>query len=97
MVLRGLFKPHKNKTYDYTPRYYNARKERLENLMKAKEAKSDEDYIKGYRRKTFREDWRTKKSQSMDVNRRLRLMVIVIFLFIFAYAAMKYGKLDFLL
>ena len=96
MQLKSLFKAHRNKTYDYTPRYYNARKERLDNLVKAKTSKSDADYLKGYRKKTFRDDWKTKKSESIDVNRRMRLLVIFVFLLIFAYTAIKYGKLDFL-
>ncbi len=96
MRLTTLFKLNKNKSYNYTPRYYNERKERLENLKKQKAAKPDQEYFKGYRRKSFREDWKTVKSMDRGRNSQLRFFVILIFLLIFAYAAIKYGKLDFL-
>ena len=96
MALRSMFKAHKNKTYNYAPRFYNARKERLDNLLKEKEVKSDAEYVKGYRRSSYRDGWKTQKSKGLNVNRRLRFIVILIFLLIFAYAAIKYGKLDFL-
>lgn len=96
MRLPTLFKQNRNKTYNYTPRYYNERKERLENLMKKKGQKTDADYLKGYRRKSFREDWKTEKGMQDSRNSRLRFFVVLIFLLILAYAAVKYGKLDFL-
>ncbi|MEB8329593.1 hypothetical protein OO009_09505 [Flavobacteriaceae bacterium KMM 6897] len=94
MRLPSLFKLSRNKSYNYSPRYYNERKERLEKLRKSKEAKPDQEYFSGYRKKSFREDWRTVKSVQSDRNRRLRFIVILIFLLIFAYAAVKYGKID---
>ncbi|MEK6154928.1 hypothetical protein WIW50_16785 [Flavobacteriaceae bacterium 3-367] len=96
MRLPTLFKQHRNKSYNYTPRYYDERKERIENLRKEKAARSDTEYFKGYRRKSFREDWKTIKSMDRNRNSQLRFFIILIFLLIFAYAAIKYGKLDFL-
>jgi hypothetical protein len=96
MRLPSLFRLHRNKTYNYTPRYYDERKERLDNLRKQKEAKNDKDYFKGYRKKSFREDWKTVKSMDRNRNSRLRFIIILILLFMFAYATIKYGKIDFI-
>lgn len=96
MGLPSFFKQQRNKTFNYTPRYYDERKERLEKLQSQREAKGDTDYFKGYRRKSFREDWRTVKSMDRNRNSRLRFIIILILLFMFAYAALKYGKIDFL-
>ncbi|WP_224490038.1 hypothetical protein [Robertkochia flava] len=94
MKLPSLFKQRGNKTYSYTPRYYDERKERLEELKRKKEAHSDEDYFKGYRRKSFREDWKAQRRSSTSMNTRIRLVVIVIFLFMFAYVALRSINLD---
>ncbi|MCM5662724.1 hypothetical protein [Galbibacter mesophilus] len=94
MGLPSLFKTRGNKSYNYTPRYYDERKERLEELKKSKEKRSDDEYFKGYRRKSFRDDWKTvRKSRSND-NSRLRLVVIFIILLMFAIAAIRYINLD---
>ncbi|NER12143.1 hypothetical protein GWK08_01700 [Leptobacterium flavescens] len=94
MRLPTLFKQQKNKTYNYTPRYYDERKERLENLMQRKEVKDDEDYFKGYRRKSYREDWKTIRKKGADKDARLRLYVIVILLLMFTLVALRYVNLD---
>lgn len=94
MKLPSLFKQRGNKTYSYTPRYYNERKERLEELKRSKEARSDEDYFKGYRRKSFRDDWKSQRKASTSINTRVRFFVILIFLFMFAYVALRSINLD---
>jgi len=96
MRLPSFFKPQRNKTYNYTPRYYDERKERLDKLRKQKEAEKDTDYFRVYRKKSFREDWKTVKSMDRNKNSRLRFIIILILLFMFAYAAIKYGKIDFI-
>lgn len=94
MRLPTLFKQNKNKSFNYTPRYYDARKERLENLKKQKEVKTDEDYFTGYRKKSYRDDWKSVKSNKTDKDSRLRLYAIIILLFMFALVALKYINLD---
>ncbi len=96
MRLPSFFKQQRNKTYNYKPRYYDERKERMDKLRKQKEAERDTDYFKEYRKKSFREDWKTVKSMDRNKNSRLRFIIILILLFMFAYAAIKYGKIDFL-
>ena len=94
MRLPSLFKQHKNKSYNYTPRYYDERKERIENLIKQKEAKTNDDYFGGYRRKSYREDWKSVRNKKTDKDARLRLYVIVILLMMFTYVALRYVNLD---
>ena len=95
MRLPTLFKQNRNNYYNYKPRYYNARKERIENLKKAKEARLSEEKLKGaHRKRNFREEWETMKSMDRSQNSQLRFVIILIFLLFFAYAVIKYGKLD---
>ncbi|EIJ39249.1 hypothetical protein [Galbibacter orientalis] len=94
MRLPSLFKTSANKSYNYTPRYYDERKERLEELKKSKEKRSDEEYFKGYRRKAYRDDWKTVRSTSSSMNSRIRFIVILIFLLMFAMVAVRYINLD---
>lgn len=94
MKLPTLFKQRGNKSYGYTPRYYDERKERLEELKKKHEPRSDEDYFKGYRRKSFREDWKTQRKSATSLNGRIRFLVILAFLIMFAYVALRTINLD---
>ncbi|WP_340073925.1 hypothetical protein [Leptobacterium sp. I13] len=94
MKLPSLFKQRKNKTFNYTPRYYDERKERLEKLKQSKEKRSDEDYFRGYRKKSYRKDWKAARNKKTDKDSRIRFFVILIFLLMFVLAALKYINLD---
>ncbi|WP_340066951.1 hypothetical protein [Ascidiimonas aurantiaca] len=94
MKLPTLFRQQGNKTFNYTPRYYNERKERLENLMQKKDIRQDEDYFRGYRKKSYREDWKSARNSKADKDSRIRFYVILAFLLMFALAALKYINLD---
>ena len=98
MRLPTLFKLERNKSYGYAPRYYNERKERIEQLKREKEAASaSQNIFRTHGPKSFREDWRKAKSQSMEKNRRIRLLVIFIFLLLGFYTAIQMGAIDFVL
>lgn len=93
MKLRVLFKQHRNKSFNYKPRYYDERKERLDNMKQKYEIKSDAEYrIK--RRTSFRDDWKSERKELDDNNSRRRLLVIFIFLAMGAYALLRYSNLD---
>lgn len=94
MKLPTLFKQQGNKSYSYTPRYYDERKERLEKLKDKHAERSDREYFEGYRRKSFREDWKATRKAKSDKNTKLRLVVIFILLLMFAYVALKNINLD---
>lgn len=94
MKLPTLFKQKGNKSYNYTPRYYDERKERLEEIKSKHERRGDREYFEGYRRKSFRDDWKTTRSSQNSSQSRLRFIVILILLFMFAITALKYINLD---
>ncbi|ETN97061.1 hypothetical protein SAMN04487906_2778 [Zhouia amylolytica] len=94
MRLPTLFKQQGNKSYSYTPRYYDERKERLEKLKEKHSKKSDREYFEGYRRKSFREDWKANRRVKSNNNSRVRFVVILILLLMFAYVALKNINLD---
>lgn len=94
MKLPTLFKQRANKSYSYTPRYYDERKERLERLKSKHEVIPDESYFQGYRRKSFRDDWKSTRKESVDLQSRIRFLVILAFLIMFVIAALKYINLD---
>jgi len=97
MKLPTLFKQNKNKSFSYTPRYYNPRKERLELLIKKQEAADlppTGNTSRASGRRSFRADWRAQKNQSASKNRRTRLFFIFIFLVLFFLALVKTGVLQ---
>ncbi len=93
MRLPTLFKQHKSKTYNYKPRYYDERKERLDGLKRKYEKIPDSEY-KPLRRKAFRDDWKTERKELNNTNTRVRLLVILAFLLMFAFVALRYINLD---
>jgi hypothetical protein len=50
--------------------------------------------FEGYRRKAYRDDWKTVRSTSSSMNSRIRFIVILIFLLMFAMVAVRYINLD---
>lgn len=94
MKLPTLFKQNRNKKYSYTARYWDERKERIENLRKEKADREKADYFNAARKKSFREDWRAAKSNEANKNSRVRFIIILMILLGIAYVAIKYGKID---
>jgi hypothetical protein len=94
MKIPSLFRQKKNNTYNYTPRYYNERKERLDDIKKKYEVKTDESSINRSSNVNFRDEWLKNRKSTSDSNTRLRLIIILIFLFLFAYISLRYVNLD---
>lgn len=94
-MIGSLFKRNKNKTYNYTPRYYDERKERLDNLKKKHGLIEDESGEKGYRTTNFRDQWKQNSKAQSNRNTRLRLFVILIFLLMAAYISLNYLGIKF--
>ncbi len=89
-MISSFFKLNRNKQYNYTPRYYDERKERLENLKRKHGLIEDESGDKTYRRTNFRDDWKQNSKIQSSKNSRIRLFVILVFLLMTAYVALKY-------
>jgi len=82
------FKPRANYVFDYKPRYYNERKERLQNLEeKYHGKKSDsEDYVGSLSKVNLRAEWNRNKHLAHDKKANLRLaLIIAILVGIFAF------------
>ena len=94
-MLSSFFKQNRNKQYNYTPRYYDERKERLDGLKKKHgliedDSKSSKRYTRG-----FRDDWKQNSKIQSNKNTRIRLIVILIFLLLAAYIALSYLDIKF--
>ncbi len=84
MLFGNAFKPRSHYVYDYKPRYYDARKERLEKL-KAKYENStsnsgeDEDDVPQIRltKDQLRSSWQRHKKMSSNRAVNLRLAIII--------------------
>jgi len=87
--LKSLFRQEKNRTYDYQPRYWDERKERLENL----ERKYHGDEVKKERytmdRRALRAAWNMDKKKS-ERSFNTRFLKIAIVLFAITYIILRY-------
>lgn len=95
MRLFSIFKQPRNKTYSYTPRYYDERKERIQQLID-KHHGNKEDLSGKRNRINFREEWKYNRQSRSDSDSRIRLFVVAFFLFAAAYLALRYLDIDLL-
>lgn len=74
--LPSFFKSHRAKQFEFKPRFYDARKERIEELRK-KYAKSDESNAS---RQDFRREWERHKPVRGNSSSSFRLLLIIVVL-----------------
>ena len=79
----NAFKPRAHYVYNYKPRYYNERKERLEYLKKKYEnndTSSDEFPKISLTKEKLKSDWKREKKVAADkgVNRRLAIIIAIL-------------------
>jgi len=82
------FKSRANYVFDYKPRYYDERKERLEKLKKQyqTETYTEEDFSSSLIKNGLKNDWKRNKHIAHNKSANLRLaLIIVILVGIFAY------------
>ena len=82
------FKSRANYVFDYKPRYYDARKERLEKLKKQYEGNDDteQEFKSSLIKSGLKTDWQRSKHIAHDRKANLRLaLIIAILVGIFAY------------
>lgn len=75
-----LFKPRPHYVYDYKPRYYDERKERIQKLEEKyhKKDSSDDDSFSFRLSKTeLRGEWKRNKRTASDRNTTIRLAIII--------------------
>jgi hypothetical protein len=76
-MLSSPFKPRKHYVFNYKPRFYDERKERLEKLKRQAEAEQSSDYSIGFSKSELKDQWARAKSSSADRNTTIRLAVII--------------------
>lgn len=82
------FKSRSNYVFDYKPRYYDARKERLEKLKKKYQTNEDteDDFTMSLSRDSLKADWNRNKHLAHDKKANIRIaLIIAILVGIFAY------------
>lgn len=80
-MLGSPFKQRSHYVFNYKPRYYNERKERLENLKDKYNKENDAQNDKGYRitltKNNLKNDWAKSKSSAVDTKANRRLAIII--------------------
>ncbi len=82
------FKSRPNYVFDYKPRYYDERKERLEKLKQkySNNGTNDANFKSSIIKNSLKQDWNRSKHIAHDKKSNLRLAVIIAILVgIFAY------------
>ena len=80
----NAFKPRAHYVYDYKPRYYNERKERIEKLKKQyanEEEENSDDLPKiTLTKDNLKADWQRQKKMASNsgVNRRLAIIIAIL-------------------
>lgn len=76
-MLSSPFKPRKHYVFNYKPRFYDERKERLDKLKKQAQAEQNSDYSIGFSKSELKDQWSRAKSTGTDRNTSIRLAVII--------------------
>ncbi|NQW37555.1 MAG: hypothetical protein HQ471_11165 [Flavobacteriales bacterium] len=92
-MLGNFFKQRSHYVYNYKPRFYNARKERLEAVKnKYKDVETEETAVK--MATNFREAWKKSKKASSN-NANLKTAFIIAVLVFMVYNYFKYLGISF--
>lgn len=91
--LPSIFKQNQPRAFGYRPRYYDARKERLEEMKKKYSSTEADEQAEGREalRVKLREEWRGHRAKASSAS-NVRLIVILGFLFLIAYYLLTYFK-----
>lgn len=81
-MLGSPFKQRSHYVFNYKPRYYDERKERLENLKEKyrsdkEDKKSNKDYHITLTKNNLKNDWAKSKSSTVDAKANKRLAIII--------------------
>ena len=78
-MLGTPFKPRANYVFNYKPRYYDERKERLNNLESkySTEQNSEEDFTISLTKNNLKNNWSKAKNSGSDNSTNKRLAIII--------------------
>lgn len=91
-MIGNFFKQRTHYVFNYKPRFYNARKERLEAVKKKYKTKDKETVTRT--QTNFREAWKKSKHPSRN-NANIRTVLIIVILVFFVYRYFKYIGISF--
>lgn len=86
--LPSYFKSSRAKNFDYKPLYYDARKERLEEMKRNANTEKEVFVTENFREKA-RDKWRSERNRSVNAS-NIRVFAIVVILFFIAYLIITY-------
>jgi len=89
----NLFKPRSHYVFNYKPRYYDARKERIERL-KEKYKLEKSEISTSQRRENYRDAWKKVKA-SPDRSSNRKILFIILLLVFLAYKYFKHIGISF--
>tara|TARA_R110000850_G_scaffold37260_4_gene98119 strand:- start:719 stop:1042 length:324 start_codon:yes stop_codon:yes gene_type:complete len=84
----SFFKNKGPKSFEFKPRYYDARKERLEEMKRNANTEKPVFVSENFREKA-RDKWRSERSRSVNAS-NIRVFAIVVILFFIAYLIITY-------
>lgn len=78
-MIGSPFKPRAHYVFDYKPRYYDPRKERLEKMKRRYENEGSEDDLPeiSLEKSDLRQQWARHKKSTQDRNSSIRLAIII--------------------
>ncbi|MBW7867242.1 MAG: hypothetical protein H3C31_02830 [Brumimicrobium sp.] len=86
-----FMKVNKNKRFEYTPRYYDERKERIEHLKKLYDEDSSDTQVKRDElRSQMQQAWRGKTYEKQKNAANIRLIVILAVILVIVYYIFGY-------
>ena len=84
--LPSFFSQNQHKRFDYSPRYYDERKERLEEMKKKyQDTDASGKFSSQNMRLRINSEWRQSSSKKGSRGTSLRLVVIIMALFLISY------------
>lgn len=84
--LPSFFKQNQHKRFDYSPRFYDERKERIEEMRKKYGGTESSEKFSGDNfRLRMNSEWRNSGSRKKSSGANMRLVVIVLVLFLISY------------
>jgi len=89
--LPSIFKQNRPRAFGYKPRYYDARKERIEEMKKKYKDEGTESKSREALREQLQNEWRGHRARANTAS-NYRLIAILGFLFVIAYYLLSYFK-----
>lgn len=92
--MANFFKQRSHYVFNYKPRFYDARKERIEALVRKYSKEKNDSKGGGSTSTNFRESWKRSKAPSKN-NANLKTAIIIVILVFLVYSYFNYIGISF--